>query len=157
MNKNVIIITTLALVFSTSQAFSKWNKIEQPYEGISVEVGDKTTKINNFAIFWTRFKSTDNKHLMLTQTAVDCSTNEYSQLFIENDKVIEPIKNRTIPLKLKDGDMLFYPIKHICKDIVLSCKPDDNIKENLDRTFSDESWDILKDEMFKSNGSEEIY
>ena len=156
MNKNIIIITTLALVFSASQAFSKWNKIEQPYEGISVEVGDKTTKINNFAIFWTRFKSTNNKHLMLTQTAVDCSTNEYSQLFIENDKVIEPIKNRTIPLKLKDGDMLFYPIKHICKDIVLSCKPDE-IKENLDRTFSDESWDILKDEMFKLNGSEEIY
>ena len=157
MNKSIIFVTAIAILFSTSQVFSKWNKIEQPYEGISIEVGDKTTKINNFAVFWLRFKSTDDKHLMLTQTVVDCSTNEYSQLFIENDKIIEPIKNRTIPLKLKDGDMFYYPIKHICKDIILSCKPDDTVNENLNRSFSDESWDILKNEIFISNGSEEIY
>lgn len=157
MNKNIIFVIALALLVSTQQVFSKWNKIEQPYEGISIEVGDKTTKINNFAIFWIRFKSIDNKHIMLTQTAVDCSTDEYSQLFIENDKIIEPIKNRLVPLKLNDDDMLFYPIKYICKDVILSCKPEDTIKENLDRTFSDESWDILKNEMFKSNGREEIY
>jgi hypothetical protein len=157
MNKSIIFVTAIAILFSTSEAFSKWNKIEQPYEGISIEVGDKTTKINNFAVFWSRFKSTDDKHLMLTQTVVDCSTNEYSQLFIENDKIIEPIKNRTIPLKLKDGDMFYYPIKHICKDIILSCKPDDTVNENLNRSFSDESWDILKNEIFISNGSEEIY
>ena len=157
MNKSIIFVTAIAILFSTSQVFSKWNKIEQPYEGISIEVGDKTTKINNFAVFWSQFKSTDDKHLMLTQTVVDCSTNEYSQLFIENDKIIEPIKNRTIPLKLKDGDMFYYPIKHICKDIILSCKPDDTVNENLNRSFSDESWDILKNEIFISNGSEEIY
>ena len=53
--------------------------------------------------------------------------------------------------------MLYYPIKHICKDIILSCKPDDTVNENLNRSFSDESWDILKNEIFISNGSEEIY
>lgn len=146
MNKKIIL---LLLLTTSLPVMAKWNTITQPYEGVTIEIGDKINRLNNFSIFWTKFTS-NNKHTIITQTAVDCNNNEYTPLFIEEDNIEKEIKDRSKPIKVKDGDILFYPISSICEKVQSSCKPDNVVTENLDRTLEEESFNILKSELFNN-------
>lgn len=152
MNKmNIIkkLITLFLLALITTSVNAKWNNLDQPYDGLSIKIGDKKVILNNVVIFWVKFDSTDNLHTMLTQSAVDCNTYEYKSLFIEEDKVVQNIKYSEKSKISKDGDMMFYPIQAVCKDVSLFCKASDT-KEDLLRTPENESWSILKDEITSS-------